>query len=89
MLSRTARRGVSAAGLLLALVFAPILSLAATVNVPSEQPTIQAGIDAAGDSGTVYVAPGTYAYSKSIGLVTHVERSSSPMNFPMYALSSL
>jgi len=33
---------------------------AATVYVPSEQPTIQAGVDAAGDSGTVVVAPDTY-----------------------------
>ncbi len=33
---------------------------AATINVPSDQPTIQAGIDAASDADTVLVQPGTY-----------------------------
>ncbi len=48
---------------LLALVVFALFSTAApaaTVYVPSEQPTIQAGINAAGDGGTVYVAPGVY-----------------------------
>ena len=32
----------------------------ATIHVPKDQPTIQAGIDAARDGGTVLVMPGTY-----------------------------
>jgi len=45
---------------------AVLLALAApafaanTINVPADQPTIQAGINAAGNGDTVLVAPGTY-----------------------------
>jgi len=36
------------------------LVLAITINVPGDQPTIQAGINVAVDSDTVLVQPGTY-----------------------------
>ena len=40
-----------------------IQSQAVTIHVPSEQPTIQAGIDSATEGDTVLVAPGTYSGS--------------------------
>jgi ASPM-SPD-2-Hydin domain-containing protein len=39
--------------------FAPAL-LASTINVPADQPTIQAAINAASNGDTILVAPGTY-----------------------------
>ncbi len=45
---------------LMTFLLTPLISFASTINVPSEQPTIQAGIDAASDGDTVLLADGTY-----------------------------
>jgi parallel beta-helix repeat protein len=45
---------------LMALILCPVIVSAATIRVPTDQPTIQAGIDAAVAGDTVLVADGTY-----------------------------
>ena len=45
---------------LLFLTIAPTALRAAIINVPADQPTIQAGINAANPGDTVLIAPGTY-----------------------------
>ena len=46
---------------ILAIIPCAAMGWAATINIPADQPTIQAGIDAAGNGDTVLVAPGTFA----------------------------
>jgi hypothetical protein len=45
---------------ILVLLAVPAVLMAATIHVPADQPTIQAGIDASTSGDTVLVSPGTY-----------------------------
>jgi hypothetical protein len=46
--------------LIMGLMLLPVVAVAATIRVPADQPTIQAGIEVAADGDTVLVAPGIY-----------------------------
>jgi parallel beta-helix repeat protein len=50
----------SAACLILTWVAAPVSKAQSVINVPADQPTVQAAINAANNGDTVRVAPGTY-----------------------------
>lgn len=52
----------------LCLVCTHIISYAAVIEVPEDQPTIQVGIDAAKDGDTVLVADGTYRGEGNVNL---------------------
>jgi hypothetical protein len=54
--------------LIMWLIVLPVMAVAATIHVPSDQPTIQAGIDAAVDGDTVSLAPGTYGVDSVVVL---------------------
>lgn len=58
--------GMLAAGLI---IFASSgVTLSATINVPGDQPTIQAAINAAAAGDTVFVSNGTYALSATLNI---------------------
>ncbi len=55
---------------------------AKVINVPRDQPTIQAGINAASNADTILVAPGVYhenvSFNTIAGVVTVVSKNGPP-----------
>ncbi|MFH2001024.1 MAG: hypothetical protein ABIK28_15185 [Planctomycetota bacterium] len=65
--------------LLMGLIILSSVCSAATIHVPADQPTIQAGIDAAANNDTVLVAPGYYYENISFnGKVVKLRSSNGP-----------
>ncbi len=57
--------------ILVALALSSLCASAATIRVPADQPTIQAGIDAAVDGDTVLLADGRYTGEGNRGIEFH------------------
>jgi parallel beta-helix repeat protein len=71
-MNRIVRSGVVLAGV----VCSPCAVTATVIHVPSEQPTIQAGIDAASGGDTVLVAAGTYVENVVVNETIHLSGAS-------------
>jgi hypothetical protein len=54
------RRAISFVWFVIALFLLPLSAMGKTIHVPADQPTIQAGINAAVSGDTVLVSAGTY-----------------------------
>ena len=72
-------RHTAAVTVLLAAAVVP--ANAVIINVPGDQPTIQAGIDAAVDGDEVVVAPGTYL--ETINFIGKAQDRSPRINRPI------